>query len=78
MPLNDANAAFAPAYQLLGGKIGYKKDFKHLKVNVFAGIDNALDQFYSLGNDLNAVGNRFYNPAAGRNFFGGLTLGWQR
>jgi len=43
-------------------------------MNIFAGADNLLNQSYSLGNDLNAVGNRYYNPAPGRNYFGGISL----
>ncbi len=74
LPLNDANTAFATGYRLLGGKIGFKKELKRFHINVFGGIDNALDERYSLGNDLNAVGNRYFNPAPGRNFYSGLTL----
>jgi len=33
-----------------------------------------LNQYYSLGNDLNAVGKRYYNPAPGKNYFGGAEL----
>lgn len=75
--LNDANTDAADSYQLLGGKIGYQKKLsKHFKINAFAGIDNALDVTYSLGNDLNATGGRYYNAAAGRNYYGGTTLNW--
>jgi iron complex outermembrane recepter protein len=33
-----------------------------------------LDETYSLGNDLNAFGGRFFNAAAPRNFFAGMKL----
>jgi iron complex outermembrane receptor protein len=72
-PLNDANTDFASQYYLLGTRIGYKLSGK-LPLEFFAGIDNALDQRYSLGNDLNAVGGRYYNAAAGRNYYGGILL----
>jgi iron complex outermembrane receptor protein len=69
IPLNDVNDSFANEYFLLGSRIGYKIKFdKHL-LDVFGGVDNALDRTYSLGNDLNAVGSRFYNAAPGRNFY---------
>ena len=74
-PLDDANTEFAAGYKLLGGRVGWKKEiFRKLKPDVWIGMDNALDEQYSLGNDLNATGNRFYNPAAGRNFYAGINL----
>ncbi|MCU0446643.1 MAG: TonB-dependent receptor [Microscillaceae bacterium] len=77
IPLNDANTFFASGYRLLGGRVGYRKIFAdQIGFEVWLGIDNALNEAYSLGNDLNAVGNRFFNPAADRNFFGGLRLQW--
>lgn len=74
IPLNDANTAFAPGYRLLTARIGFRKDIRQFGFNVFGGVDNALDETYSLGNDLNAIGNRFFNPAPGRNFYGGVSV----
>jgi len=76
LPLNDANSVFASDYRLLQGRIGWKKNFSGLQMEIFAGIDNGLNELYSLGNDINAVGNRYYNPAAARNYFGGIVLGF--
>jgi iron complex outermembrane receptor protein len=76
LPLNDANAVFASAYNLLQGKLGWKKRLSHITLELFAGIDNALDEQYSLGNDINAFGGRYYNPSAVRNYFGGLVIGF--
>jgi iron complex outermembrane receptor protein len=76
IPLNDENTAYANGYLLLGGKAGFKKQWKHFLFDVFAGVDNALDETYSLGNDLNALGGRFYNAAPGVNFYAGLKAGW--
>lgn len=67
--LNDANAEFAPDYSLLGFRTGYKKLFaKHVMAEIFISGDNLLNQTYSLGNDINAAGNRFYNAAPGVNY----------
>lgn len=74
LPLNDANTAYASAYWLLGTRLGYKKTAGKLPFEVFAGADNLLDEKYSLGNDLNALGGRFYNAAAPRNYYLGLNL----
>ncbi len=74
LPLNDDNSFYASPYRLLSGKMGWTKKINALSLSIFAGIDNALDQLYSLGNDLNAFGNRFYNPAAGRNYTAGISV----
>ena len=70
--LNDANTDFANEYYLFGCRAGYKTNSTKLPVDFFAGIDNAFNQRYSLGNDLNAVGGRYYNTAAGRGFYLGV------
>jgi iron complex outermembrane receptor protein len=72
--LNDANTAFASSYNLLGGRLGWKKVIGKWGINVFGGIDNAFDVKYSLGNDINAAGNRYYNAAPGVNYFAGVAL----
>lgn len=75
IPLNDANTEYASEYFLFGGRLGYKSNiWNNVLIDVFGGIDNALDKTYSLGNDLNAVGGRYYNAAAGRNFYVGLSI----
>lgn len=77
VPLNDANTAYADAYNLVGGKIGFQKwvDNKwRFRVNL--GVDNLLDTKYSLGNDLNAAGGRYYNAAPGRNYYLSLLVQW--
>ncbi|MBO0929762.1 TonB-dependent receptor [Fibrella aquatilis] len=74
--LNDANTATADPTRLLQATIGYKQLIgRHITADLYAGGDNLLDQTYSLGYDLNAVGNRYYNAAPRRNFTVGLRLG---
>jgi len=73
IPLNDANSVFGKSYTLLGGRIGYKNYLtKKLPIEFFAGVDNLLDQTYSLGNDLNAAGGRYFNAAPRRNYYSGI------
>ncbi|MEX1241602.1 MAG: TonB-dependent receptor [Cyclobacteriaceae bacterium] len=75
IPLNDPNTAFAESYVLLGIRTGWNATFQGShSVEVFAGIDNALDETYSLGNDLNAFGGRFYNAAMPRNYYAGVSI----
>jgi iron complex outermembrane receptor protein len=75
IPLNDANTDFSNEYFLLQARAGYKVVLRsgHL-LDFFAGVDNALNQRYSLGNDLNAIGGRYYNAAATRNYFCGIKI----
>ncbi|MEO5997132.1 MAG: TonB-dependent receptor [Chitinophagaceae bacterium] len=73
--LNDANSEFASSYNLLGFKTGYKVSIgKHVKADVFVSGDNLFNQTYSLGNDINAAVNRFYNAAPGVNYQAGIGL----
>ncbi|RZK35370.1 MAG: TonB-dependent receptor, partial [Pedobacter sp.] len=75
IPLNDSNTDFAKKYHIVEFKAGIE-ELKINKINfeLFLGINNLFNEKYSLGNDLNAVGNRFYNPAAGINFYSGLVV----
>ena len=73
--LNDANTDFATSYNLFGGRLGWRKNVaQKFVLNLFTGADNLFDVTYSLGNDINAAGGRYYNIAAGRNFYAGLSL----
>ncbi|OAQ41572.1 TonB-dependent receptor [Pedobacter psychrophilus] len=72
--LNDAANVFADLYNLVMMKLGWGKKIGKSTLKFNAGVDNLLNENYSLGNDLNAFGNRFYNPAATRNYFFGLGL----
>lgn len=68
--LNDANTVYAPEYHLVLLKGGWRYAYgNRLVAELCVGIDNLLQQSYSLGNDLNAAGGRYYNPAPGFNFF---------
>jgi iron complex outermembrane receptor protein len=73
--LNDANAAYAASYNLLGARLGYKKDIsKKIHAELFAAADNIFDSKYSLGNDINAAVGRYYNAAPGRNYMVGVVF----
>lgn len=78
VPLNDANAVYANEYHLVGVKVGFQKRFGNTRVKLFAGADNLLDQKYSLGNDINGFGGRYFNAAAGRNYYAALVFEWLR
>lgn len=75
IPLNDANAQFANSYQLLSAKLGVEKIIRNMYFHLYVGAENLLNQTYSLGNDINGFGDRFYNVAPARSFYVGLKLG---
>lgn len=78
IPLTDANTEYAAGYWTFGTRAGWRHTLPgHLEADVFGGLENATDRRYSLGNDLNAFGGRYFQPAAGRNWYGGLQLGWK-
>jgi iron complex outermembrane receptor protein len=73
-PLNDANSISAGAYVLIDAKLGVHLPYRKHTAHVFAGVNNLLNQRYSLGNDINAVGGRFFNAAPAINFFTGVSF----
>lgn len=77
LPLNDANTVYQDAYDLVSSRVGWRSAFAgQWDAEVYVGVDNLLNESYSLGNDLNAFANRFYQPAPVRNYFGGVKLGY--
>ena len=76
--LNDANTEQAAGYWVFGARGGWRRTLLgHLETNIYAGLDNATNRRYSLGNDLNAFGGRYFQPAPGRAWYGGAQLGWR-
>ncbi len=75
MALDDANTTYAGSYGLYGGKIGYKSTGSHrLAFSIYTGVENAFNTHYSLGNDINATGGRYYNVAPGSGYYAGISL----
>lgn len=73
--LNDANNVYANSYHLLGAKIGFEKWVKNkFRFKIFAGAENLLNETYSLGNDVNGFGGRYYNAAPERNYYATILL----
>jgi iron complex outermembrane receptor protein len=72
IPLSDANDVFAKEIFLLQSRISHQWTLKKGLVECYLGIDNLLNRKYSLGNDINAFGGRYFNPAPLRNYFLGV------
>jgi iron complex outermembrane receptor protein len=77
--LNDANSEFADAYHLVGLKTGFERSWNHhWKIIISVGVENILDEEYSLGNDINGFGGRYYNAAPGRNYYITVAADWNK
>lgn len=75
LPLNDANSDYASSYHLAAARVGFRKPLgENFSLDVFGVADNLFDVKYSLGNDINAFGGRYYNAAPGRNYSTGVSV----
>ncbi len=77
MTLNNENTRVVNSYMLLGLKWSWERVLaKRVRVEVFGGIDNALDSKYNIFVTINGVNGRYYNPGPLRNYYGGLSFKW--
>lgn len=75
IPLNDANTAYANPFAILNLRVGYTvRRLKSCVIHIFTGSENVTNTTYSLGNDINAFGGRYYNAAPGRTYFAGISV----
>lgn len=74
IPLNDANSVWSEPNLIGNIQFRFPIDFEKTRVNLFLQIQNLYNQDYVLGFDINAFGNRYYNPAAKRNFILGMKV----
>ncbi|MFC7346211.1 TonB-dependent receptor [Chryseobacterium zhengzhouense] len=74
MPLNDANTVWSEPSLIGNIQFRYPIDFEKTRVNLYLQIQNLYNEDYVLGFDINAFGNRYYNPAAKRNFVLGMKM----
>lgn len=73
IPLNDANTFYASSYWLYFVKLGYKTTLgASTEANFFFSSERSPKNPYSLGNDLNAAANRYFNPSAPQRFTIGI------
>jgi iron complex outermembrane receptor protein len=78
MYLNDANTVKNTAFNQWTGRIIWKKNWgAHLYSEISASAEKVNAGIYSLGFDLNAFGNRYYNAAPKDNLWAGVKLGWE-
>ncbi|NVO31295.1 TonB-dependent receptor [Hymenobacter lapidiphilus] len=76
LPVNDANTAYAAGYWTFGSRAGWRGSLGPVRLDVFGGGENLSNRRYSLGNDLNGFGGRYFQPAAARNWYAGVAVKW--
>ncbi|MEM8568938.1 MAG: TonB-dependent receptor, partial [Bacteroidota bacterium] len=74
VPLTDNNEVLADTYHLLNLRFQYDLYWNKMESKLYTGVENLGGIDYSLGNDLNAFGGRFYQPAPIQNFYVGLRV----
>ena len=75
LPLNDENTVYQNSRNTFSAMaVGSFALTDNLAIQIQGGVDNITDEIYSLGNDLNAFGGRYYQPAPSRNWFLGASL----
>ncbi|MBK1897519.1 TonB-dependent receptor [Chryseobacterium paridis] len=72
IPLNDANSTWSESNIVGNIQFRFPLQFDKAQLNLYLQIQNLYNTDYILGFDINAFGNRFYNPAAKRNFVLGV------
>lgn len=74
-PVNDANTASNWSYTTVGFRVSLDRVLGRIAARPFAGIENIFDERYNATVMVNAVGDRYYSPSAGRSFYVGFQLG---
>lgn len=70
--LNDSNTVFSEPSLISNITVSYPWSNTVFKAELSLSVMNLYNKSYSLGHDINAFGNRFYNPAAKRNVLAGI------
>jgi len=69
IPVNDANSAYSPRYQVTDLRAGLERlRLGSVSVAPFAAITNVFDAEYNASVTVNAFGNRYFEPAPSRGF----------
>ncbi|QCR35326.1 TonB-dependent receptor PqqU [Nissabacter sp. SGAir0207] len=74
--VNDENSEQAPSYAVTALNTGYKFRHGNWLLDVFGRVDNLFDRDYVGSVIVNEGNGRYYEPAPGRNWGGGLTLAY--
>ncbi len=72
---DDANAVTANGYTVVNVRLGGQKTWGRIHFEPFVGVNNLLEATYFQNVQINASANRYFEPAQGRFWFGGVKLG---
>lgn len=72
---DDVNQTKTAAYVVANFRAGYRRQFDQWAIEPFFGINNLLDTHYFSNVRINGFGGRYYEPAPGIHFFGGIKAG---
>jgi iron complex outermembrane recepter protein len=76
--LNDINTVEAPGYDQFMARASWKRNWgRNLYTDLSASAERVKSEMYSLGYDLNAFANRYYNASPKQNLWAGLKVGWR-
>lgn len=75
-PANDINSASNDAYWTFGAKISYQYTFPNSGASItpFINLNNIFDKQYNGSVVVGAYGDKYYEPAPGRNWRAGLSI----
>jgi iron complex outermembrane recepter protein len=73
--VDDANSARAPGYEVMHIRAGSDRLFRSPYLSVVAGIQNVFDRKYAPSLAVNAARGKFFEPAAGRTLYAGMSIG---
>lgn len=76
--LDDANSAVGPGYTVATMRFGGELPVRQSRVALTAGIQNVFDRHYASSFAVNAARGKYFEPAATRNFFVGLSVQAER
>jgi iron complex outermembrane receptor protein len=72
--VNDRNSDAAPAYAVANARVGYELRRGPVSLRTFARVNNLFDRNYAGSVIVGDTNGRFFEPAPGRNWFGGIDL----
>jgi iron complex outermembrane recepter protein len=71
---DDANVNQNEGYATVNLRVGYQYKMGNFLIEPFVGMNNILNEIYNANVQINAAGNRYFEPAQGRFLFGGLSV----
>ncbi|MBT9432933.1 TonB-dependent receptor [Candidatus Sodalis endolongispinus] len=74
--VDDENSQQAPAYTVAALDTGYRYVLGNWLMNLYGRVDNLFDRRYAGSVIVNEINGRYFEPAAGRNCGGGVSLAY--